>query len=60
MFLINAYAPQIIAEVAKEFDADFITYSSDFVFDGKRKPPIQKKMSQTLYQPMPTAKERER
>lgn len=38
-FLINAYAPQIIAEVAKEFDADFITYSSDFVFDGKKKVP---------------------
>lgn len=34
-YRLNAYAPRDLALIAKEHDADFITYSTDFVFDGK-------------------------
>jgi len=38
-FLINTYAPQYLAEIAKEIDAVYVTYSTDFVFDGEKKNP---------------------
>jgi dTDP-4-dehydrorhamnose reductase len=38
-FLINAYAPENLAKVAKEYGIDFITYSTDFVFDGTKNAP---------------------
>lgn len=34
--LLNAYAPRDLALVAKEIEADYITYSTDFVFDGSK------------------------
>ena len=36
---LNTYAPRDLAIVAKEIGADYITYSTDFVFDGKKKTP---------------------
>lgn len=34
-YRINAYAPAELAKIAKKIGAEFITYSTDFVFDGK-------------------------
>lgn len=36
---LNTYAPRDLALVANEIDAEYITYSTDFVFDGKKKIP---------------------
>ena len=36
---LNTYAPRDLAIVANEIGADYITYSTDFVFDGKKKSP---------------------
>lgn len=36
---LNTYAPRDLAIVAKEIGAEYITYSTDFVFDGKKKEP---------------------
>lgn len=38
-YKLNAYAPRDLAKLAKEFGADYITYSTDFVFDGRKKSP---------------------
>lgn len=36
---LNTFAPRDLAIVAKEIGADYITYSTDFVFDGKKDSP---------------------
>lgn len=36
---LNTYAPRDLAIVAKEIGANYITYSTDFVFDGEKKTP---------------------
>ena len=36
---LNIYAPRDLAIVAKEIGADYITYSTDFIFDGEKKTP---------------------
>lgn len=36
---LNTFAPRDLAIIANEIDADYITYSTDFVFDGKKKTP---------------------
>ena len=36
---LSIYAPRDLAIVADEIGADYITYSTDFVFDGKKKVP---------------------
>lgn len=38
-FAINARAPQIMAEQAKQLGALFVHYSTDYVFDGKKGAP---------------------
>lgn len=38
-YKLNAYAPRDLALVAKEIGADYITYSTDFVFDGSKTTP---------------------
>ncbi|MGL5855626.1 MAG: dTDP-4-dehydrorhamnose reductase [Cetobacterium sp.] len=38
-YKLNAYAPRDLALVAKEIEADYITYSTDFVFDGSKNIP---------------------
>jgi len=38
-YKLNAYAPRDLAIIAKEIGAEYITYSTDFVFDGKKKTP---------------------
>lgn len=38
-YKLNAYAPRDLALVAKEIGADYITYSTDFVFDGNKTTP---------------------
>ena len=38
-FLLNEKAPQKLAEFAKRINAIFVTYSTDFVFDGKKEIP---------------------
>ncbi|MGL5051194.1 MAG: SDR family oxidoreductase, partial [Fusobacteriaceae bacterium] len=38
-YALNAYAPRDLAIVAKEIGAEYITYSTDFVFDGKKGSP---------------------
>lgn len=38
-YKLNAYAPRDLALVAKEIGADYITYSTDFVFDGGKDTP---------------------
>ncbi len=35
-YKLNAYAPRDLALIAKEIGADYITYSTDFVFDGRK------------------------
>jgi len=35
-FQLNRNAPVILAKAAKEIDAVFVTYSTDFVFDGEK------------------------
>ena len=36
---LNTYVPRDLAIVAKEIGAEYITYSTDFVFDGEKKAP---------------------
>ena len=36
---LNTYAPRDLAVIAKEIDAEYITYSTDFVFDGEKGSP---------------------
>ena len=36
---LNTYAPRDLAIIAKEIGAEYITYSTDFVFDGEKKSP---------------------
>lgn len=38
-YKLNAAAPRDLALVAKEIGADYITYSTDFVFDGSKSTP---------------------
>lgn len=38
-YKLNAYAPRDLAIVAKEIGAEYITYSTDFVFDGTKGSP---------------------
>ncbi|MGL5098707.1 MAG: dTDP-4-dehydrorhamnose reductase, partial [Fusobacteriaceae bacterium] len=35
-YALNAYSPRDLALVAKEIGAEYVTYSTDFVFDGKK------------------------
>ena len=39
VFLVNTEAPAILAAFAKKINADYVTYSTDFVFDGKKNSP---------------------
>ncbi|RMD66676.1 dTDP-4-dehydrorhamnose reductase [Candidatus Parcubacteria bacterium] len=39
VFAINATAPEVLAEEAKELGAVFLHYSTDYVFDGKKQEP---------------------
>ncbi len=39
VWLLNARAPKKLAEISKKIGAVFVTYSTDFVFDGKKKVP---------------------
>ena len=36
-FRINAEAPKLMAQKAREYNIPFIHFSTDFVFDGKKK-----------------------
>ena len=36
-FQINRDAPKVMAEKAREYDIPFIHFSTDYVFDGKKK-----------------------
>ena len=38
-FNVNSIAPKLLAEACQKFGIQFITYSSDLVFDGKKKIP---------------------
>lgn len=38
-YKLNAHAPRDLALVAKEIGAEYVTYSTDFVFDGEKKSP---------------------
>jgi dTDP-4-dehydrorhamnose reductase len=38
-YKLNAEAPKYLAEIAKGIDAIFMTYSTDFVFDGNKREP---------------------
>ncbi|MGL5988341.1 dTDP-4-dehydrorhamnose reductase [Cetobacterium sp.] len=38
-YALNAYSPRDLALVAKEIGAEYITYSTDFVFDGTKNSP---------------------
>lgn len=35
-YALNSEAPKLLAEIAKKIDAVFVTYSTDFVFDGEK------------------------
>ncbi len=39
VWLLNAKAPKKLAEISKEIGAIFVTYSTDFVFDGNKSSP---------------------
>ena len=43
VFLVNVEAPVILAEFAKKLDAVYVTYSTNFVFDGKKRSPYSEK-----------------
>ncbi len=36
-YKLNAYAPRDLALLAKKYGAEYITYSTDFVFDGEKR-----------------------
>lgn len=38
-YSLNAYAPRDLAVISKKYNALYITYSTDFVFDGEKKTP---------------------
>jgi dTDP-4-dehydrorhamnose reductase len=38
-YKLNTYAPRDLAEIAKENGAVFVTYSTDFIFEGSKKTP---------------------
>ncbi|MDU1910879.1 dTDP-4-dehydrorhamnose reductase [Fusobacterium sp.] len=38
-FVLNSYVPKYLAEICKEKNIIFVTYSTDFVFDGEREIP---------------------
>lgn len=38
-YKVNTYAPFELAKISKEIGAEFVTFSSDFIFDGKKKEP---------------------
>ena len=38
-YALNAYAPKNLAEICKEKNIIFVTYSTDFVFDGEKEIP---------------------
>lgn len=40
-YLLNAIAPELLANVAKKINAVFVTYSTDFVFDGNKNTPYK-------------------
>ncbi|TDT67885.1 dTDP-4-dehydrorhamnose reductase [Hypnocyclicus thermotrophus] len=42
-YTLNCYAPQNLAKIARQIDAVFLTYSTDFVFDGKKDIPYTEK-----------------
>ena len=42
-YLLNSEAPTKLAEICKKTGAIFMTYSTDFVFDGERKSPYTEK-----------------
>lgn len=42
-YLLNSEAPTKLAEICKKTGAVFMTYSTDFVFDGERKSPYTEK-----------------
>lgn len=42
-YLLNTYAPEYLAKACKATGALFITYSTDFVFDGKKNIPYTEK-----------------
>jgi dTDP-4-dehydrorhamnose reductase len=35
-YKLNSYAPKDLAIISKELNAEYVTYSTDFVFDGKK------------------------
>ena len=39
VFLVNTEAPAVLAKFAKKINADYVTYSTDFVFDGGKNSP---------------------
>ncbi len=39
VFLVNTEAPAVLAKFAKKIKADYVTYSTDFVFDGGKNSP---------------------
>ncbi len=39
VFLVNTEAPAVLAKFAKKINADYVTYSTDFVFDGEKNSP---------------------
>lgn len=40
-YRLNSFAPKELAKIAKEIGADFVTYSTDFVFDGEKRIPYR-------------------
>ncbi len=44
-YALNAEGPKLLASIAKETGAVFVTYSTDFVFDGKKGLPYTEKDS---------------
>ena len=76
VFLVNTEAPAVLAKFAKKINADYVTYSTDFVFNGKianylhiqqilylmgeKIVPILKKMQLLLYQNTENQKEKEK
>lgn len=39
VFLVNTESPAVLAKFAKKINADYVTYSTDFVFDGGKNSP---------------------
>lgn len=60
VWLLNAEAPKKLAEFSKKIGAIFVTYTTDFVFDGRRILLIWKMIKRMVFQSMENRRPKEK